>query len=92
MSEAWGGFLKAWEQFHPEVEEFRELDDERVIALLSFRGRGKTSGLDLGQVRAKGAGLMHVHSGKVTRAVFYMNRDRAFADLGLASEAGSPHP
>jgi ketosteroid isomerase-like protein len=87
MAEAWSSFLKAWEQFHPEVEEFRELDDKRIVALLSFRGRGKTSGLDLGQMRAKGAGLMQIENAKVTRMVFYLNRDRAFAELGLPSEA-----
>jgi ketosteroid isomerase-like protein len=67
-------------------EEYRELDDERVLVLNRFGGRGKTSGLDIGQMRAKGANLFHIRDGKVIRVVLYGDRDRALADLGLAPE------
>ncbi|HWW90458.1 MAG TPA: hypothetical protein VNY35_06745 [Solirubrobacteraceae bacterium] len=50
-------------------------------------GRGATSGLELGQMQAKGASLFHIHDGKVARIVPYWDRDHAFADLGLAPEA-----
>jgi ketosteroid isomerase-like protein len=73
------------------AEQYRELDDERVLVLLRYGGRGKTSGVKLDQMPAKGAGLFHVRGGRVTRAVTYFDRERALADLGLASEAGSPH-
>jgi hypothetical protein len=56
----------------------------------SFTGRGKTSGLELGQMRSKGASLFHVPGGNVAKLVLYLDRDRALADLGLASEGGSP--
>jgi ketosteroid isomerase-like protein len=80
--------LSGWRDFHEEAEEYRELDDERVLVLVDWRGRGKTSGLELGQMRAKGAGVVHVRGGKVTRLVTYLDRDRALADLGLAPETG----
>ena len=49
-------FVGAWKDFRVEAEEFRELDDERVLVLTRFSGR----------------------------------RERALADLGLASETDSP--
>jgi ketosteroid isomerase-like protein len=90
MAEGWRDFLSAWEELRIEVDEYRELDGERVLVLVHFSARGKTSGLELGQMRAKGAELFHVRGGKVTRAVAYWDRERALADVGLAPEAGSP--
>jgi hypothetical protein len=40
-------------------------------------------------MRAKGAELFHIRDGKVTRLVIYWEGERALADLGLSSEAGS---
>jgi ketosteroid isomerase-like protein len=93
MAEGWRSFLSAWEEFRGEqVEDYRELDDERVLIFHSWSGRGKSSGLELGQMRAKAATLFHVRDGKVSRLVVYFDRERAVADLGLAPEAGSHQP
>jgi ketosteroid isomerase-like protein len=89
MAEAMRSILSAWEEFRGEAEEYRELDDERVLVLTRRSGRGKTSGLELGKMRAKGAQLFHVRGGKVTRFVTYWEGEGALADLGLAAEAGS---
>jgi ketosteroid isomerase-like protein len=89
MTESFRDFLGAWKDFRAEVQEYRELDDERVLVLIRFSGRGKTSELELDQMRAKGATLYHVRGGKVTRMVTYFDRERALADLGLAPEAES---
>ena len=70
------------------VDEYRELDDERVLVLYHFFGRGKASGLELGQVRTQAAHVFHVREGQVIKLVIYLDRDRAFADLGLTPEAG----
>jgi ketosteroid isomerase-like protein len=90
MAEGVRSILGAWEDWHAEVDEFRELDDERVLALVRFRGRGKTSGLELEQMRARGASVFHVHDGKVTRQVIYFDRERALTELDVAPEASSP--
>jgi ketosteroid isomerase-like protein len=90
MAEGWRGFLSAWEELRVEADEYRELDDERVLVLTHPSGRGKTSGLEVGQLQPKGANLFHVRGGKVTRLVVWMLRERALADLGLPPEAGSP--
>jgi ketosteroid isomerase-like protein len=77
-------FISVWEGYRAEVDEYRELDDTRVLVLNNRRGRGKTSGLEMGrQLRAKGASLFHIRNGKVARTVVYFDRDRALADLGL---------
>ena len=78
-------FLSAWEEFRLEADELRELDAERVLALDHRTGRSKTSGLELGQMRTKGARLFHIRDGKVTRLIVYFDRERALAQLGLSS-------
>lgn len=92
MADGVRDFLSAWEDFRAEVDGYRELDDERVLALLRFNGRGKTSGLELAQTAPKGANVFWVRGGKVTRIVHYFDRERALTDLGLAPEADSPGP
>jgi ketosteroid isomerase-like protein len=83
MAEAWRDWLADWDGFRAEAEEYRELDGGRVLVVHHFGGRGKTSGLDVGQTTSKGACLFHLADGKVTKLVLYTVRDRAFADLGL---------
>ncbi len=83
MAEGWREWLNAWEDYPVEADEYRELDEERVLVLSRYSGRGKTSGLEVGRMRTDGATLFHVRDGKVTRFVGYWDRDRAPADLGL---------
>ena len=54
MATGWGEVLGAWEDFRVEVDDYREVDDERLLALIRFSGRGKTSGLE---IATKGAAL-----------------------------------
>ena len=65
------------------VDDYRELDNERVLVFLHYSGRGKKSGLELGQIGSNVACLFHVRGGKVTKLVLYQDRERALADLGL---------
>ena len=83
VAEHFRDWLNAWEDLRSEAEEYRELDDERVLVLTRFSGRGKTSGLEVARLGAAGARVFHIRSGKVTRYVCYYDRDRALADLGL---------
>jgi ketosteroid isomerase-like protein len=88
LTEAWRSWLSAWEDLRIGVDEYRELDEERVLVLVRKSGRGKQSGLEIGPMHAKGASVCHVRGGKVTRLVLYYDRECAFADLGLAPKAG----
>ncbi len=76
--------LNTWENFHIEVDECRELDSERVLALFEFRGRGKSSSFDLGELQSEGLHLFLIRDGKVERLVRYFDRERGFADLGIS--------
>jgi hypothetical protein len=78
-----GDFLNAWDKFRTDTAEYRELDAERVLVLVRWSGRGKTSGLELGETRSKGAFLFQVRDDNVTKLVCFFEGERAFADLGL---------
>jgi hypothetical protein len=75
--------LDAWEDTRLEPEEFRELEGERVPVLIRHRGRGKASGLEVGQVHSKGANLFELRDGRVVRLTVFLGLERALADLGL---------
>ena len=83
MADAWRDWLSAWEDWRVEADEYRELDDERVLVFIRQSGRGKTSGFEFGETGTREANLFHIRDGRVTRLVLYEDRDRALADLGL---------
>jgi ketosteroid isomerase-like protein len=89
MAEAMRDWLSSWQDFRVEVDEYRELDGERVLVLHHWGGRGKTSGVELERTGAQGAGLFHVRDDSVMRLVAYWDRRRAFADLTLPPEDSS---
>jgi hypothetical protein len=84
--------LGAWDDHRTEVDDYRELDHDRVLVLVHFSGRGRASGLEVRRFTTTkgGANLINLRGGKVTRLVIYWDRERALADLGLALEGGSP--
>jgi ketosteroid isomerase-like protein len=70
------------------ADEYFELDGGRVLVFVHGSGHGRTSGLNMEQVHARGsANLFHIHQGRVTRLVVYWDRERALADVGLARDA-----
>jgi ketosteroid isomerase-like protein len=84
MAEGWRDWLRAWEDFRAEPEKYIDLGDERILVLVRNSGRGRVSGLELDQ--RSGANLFELHDGMVVRLVIYLERDHAFADLGLTPE------
>jgi ketosteroid isomerase-like protein len=84
MLQYWREFLSAWDGYRIAVDEYRELDEERVLVLMrSSGGRARASGLELGRHGGGGAQILDVRDGTVTRFVTYFNRERALAELGL---------
>ena len=74
MAEVWRETLSAFEQLRIEVDEYRALDDDRILVLVHFNGRGKTSGLEVGDIQMKGTNLFQVRDGKVARLVLHWDR------------------
>jgi ketosteroid isomerase-like protein len=75
--------VNPWEDYRVTVDEYRELDEQRVLVLVHRSGRGKASGFELAQMNTEGATLYEIRDGKVIRMLNYWDRRRAFIDLGL---------
>jgi ketosteroid isomerase-like protein len=84
LGQAWRAWLSAWEDVRVGVDEYRDLDNERVLVLQRKSGRGKHSGLEIGDMDAESATVCHVRDDKVTKMVLYYERENALADLGLS--------
>ena len=84
LVEAMRQTLPVWDRFQTHVDEYRELDSDRILVLLHTGGRGKASGVELGGLGHHGAQVVHVRDGKVTKIAVYYDLDRALVDLGLA--------
>jgi hypothetical protein len=89
MAQGWRSIMEVFTKVHSEVEDVRELDEERVLALARTHGaQGRTSGIDIDEVGGwRHAALFEFRHGNVTRLAIYFDRERALADLGLAPEA-----
>ena len=85
MAKDWGQQIGGFDEFRHEAEEYRELDENRVLVFQRLHGRGRTSGMDIGGM-GQGAVLFHVTGGRVTRLVGYFHRDSALADLGPSEQ------
>jgi hypothetical protein len=85
MTEAWRDYAGAWSDYRFVVDDIRAIDEERVLVLYRRGGRGKRSGLEIGEIQSEGANVFYVEpgGGKVTKMVRYWDRRHALADLGL---------
>jgi hypothetical protein len=68
------------------AEGYRDLERGGILALTIFSAPGRATGTAVTQVLARGASVMRIHEGRVTKLVVFFHRDHAFADLGLAPE------
>ena len=73
-----------WVVFDITLEELVEIDDERVIALMTSKARGRASGVELTDTDA--ATTFTVRDGQIVHAKLHPDRANAFA------EAGIPYP
>ena len=83
MADRWRLWMSAWENYRAEAEDYRELDNDRVLVLMRHSGTGKASGVGIESFKRDGATLFHIREGQITKLVAYLDREQAFADLGL---------
>jgi ketosteroid isomerase-like protein len=69
-----------WEVFEARPEEYRDLGD-KVVALGSWRARGRVSGVELDSAQA--TWVVEVRDGKLWRWETFTDRDAAFRAAGL---------
>ena len=70
----------AWETFEIEAEELVDGGPDQVITLLSARGRGRVSGID---VEHYPAGVGTLRDGKLVSVVWFPTREEAYEAVGL---------
>ncbi len=85
MAREWREFLGAWADYAIAADDFRELDDGRVLVLLHATGRGKASGAAIAPML--GANLFTIRDGVVGRLAIYFDHRSALAELGLTEQA-----
>jgi ketosteroid isomerase-like protein len=78
-------WLAPWKSYRAEVEETVDLGD-RVLVLV--RDYGRQQG-DTSEIALAGANVSTFRDGKLASIDFYLDRDRALADLGLEEYAAS---
>ena len=78
----WRDFLTAWEHFGTTPEKFIDLEDDRVLVLVRFEGRGRASGAST--TSFSGAQLFTLREGRVVRLVLYSNIGDALEAAGLS--------
>jgi ketosteroid isomerase-like protein len=83
MAAGWREVLSILAGHRVVADQYRELDDDRVLVLFHLRGRAKASGVDLGQMHARVATLFQIRDGTVVRLVNYLDVDSALTDLGV---------
>jgi len=86
MTDAWRDFLRAWEEFRPRLISTASSTANASWCSSSSAGAARRAGWRSGRSGQRGAALWHIRGGKATRVVLYLDRERAFADLGLAPE------
>ena len=77
----WGDFLAAFERLATVPEEFIDVDDDRVLVLIRFDGRARSSGISADDFR--GGQLFTLRAGRVVRLVTFTDRGKALEAAGL---------
>jgi ketosteroid isomerase-like protein len=82
LVEFWNAFIEApWALLHVEIDDLRELDDGRVLALLTFTGKGRESDVE---VTVQYGHLCTFRDGQVARIDGFADWDAAREAAGIS--------
>lgn len=81
MLQHWREFLAAWRPSGVVVDEYRELDEGRVLVLLHGGRAGAVAARH--ELRGAGAQIFNIRDGMVTRLTTYFAREGALSGLGI---------
>ena len=73
-------YYEIWDAFEDEIQELIDAGDQ-VISVVTSRGRGRASGLDVEW--AGNAGVWTIRDGKIVRVVWFPSRADALEAVGL---------
>jgi ketosteroid isomerase-like protein len=80
MQSSLSALFDAWESYRLEPEEVRDVDGERVLAIVREVARGRTSGVE---VQSRWGYLMTFRDGLIVRVEAYRDADRAVEAAGM---------
>jgi ketosteroid isomerase-like protein len=76
----WRDYEAIWENREIELEDVRELDDARVLVLLTERARGRASGIE---THASPGAIWTFRDGKIAAVKAWLDRSEAIRAAGL---------
>jgi hypothetical protein len=77
----WRDFLSAWDSWILTPTDFVDVDDERVLVLMTSDGRSKTHGVEM---TLDGGNVLTIRDGKVARIEMFFRREGAIEAAGLS--------
>jgi SnoaL-like domain len=76
----WAEWLEPWEQFGIQFEQLLDAGEGRVLSLAELRGRAHGGA----EITQPAAAIFRVRAGQIVAMDFYMDRQQARRDAGLA--------
>jgi ketosteroid isomerase-like protein len=74
-------YYSAWEDLDDHLDEVIDAGDDRVISIVTTRGRGRTSGIEV--ELTDNAGVWTIQDGLIVKVVWYSSPAEAFEAVGL---------
>jgi ketosteroid isomerase-like protein len=81
VAEYYRRYFGTWEDFQVEIEEVRELPDDRVFVVARDSGRGRRSGVEVEMLVFQ---VWTLREGKVVRLQSFPSREQALEAVGLS--------